>query len=240
MNTLVEHTIKSFERACVHESNIAKEALRLKGMTGLATRHFYNNLCSLEGARYLEIGTWKGSSVCSAISNNKTRTVCIDDFSEFNKSSSNNLIPYRTVNEVKKQLTANINHFKGDNDITFIESNCWDVDPSEFVTKFNIYMYDGCHDEVSHFRALNHFEECLDDEFIYIVDDWNRSKIQRGTFKSIAKNGMEILFKKEITYDGIQIRQQDEDPHDQVNVTEMIHDGWWNGIGIFVLKKNGA
>ena len=83
-------------------------------------------------------------------------------------------------------------------------------------------MYDGCHDEVSHFRALNHFEECLDDEFIYIVDDWNRSKIQRGTFKSIAKNGMETLFKKEITYDDINPQT------------------WWNGIGIFVLKKNGA
>jgi len=229
MNTLVEHTIKSVERAQASESNIAKAALGLEGMTGLMTRHFYNNLCSLEGARYLEIGTWMGSSVCSAISNNKTKTVCIDNFSEFSEAGN-----------VGECLLKNIAYFKGDNDITFIESSCWDVDPSGFSIKFNIYMYDGCHDEVSHFQALNHFMECLDDEFIYIVDDWNRVSVQEATFKSIAKNGMEILFKKEITYNGTQIRQQDSDPHDQENVTEMIADGWWNGVGIFVLKKNGA
>lgn len=210
MNTLTEHTIKSVERAQASESNIAKAALGLEGMTGLMTRHFYNNLCSLEGARYLEIGTWMGSSVCSAISNNKTRTICIDNFSEFNESRN-----------VRESLLENIDNFKGDNEITFIESSCWDVDPSG-LGKFNIYMYDGCHDEVAHFKALSHFMECLDDEFIYIVDDWNWPSVREATFKSLAKNGMETLFKKEITYDDIN-RQT-----------------WWNGIGIFVLKKNGV
>jgi len=211
MNTLVEHTIKSVERAFALESNIAKEALYLEGMSGLMTRHFYNNLCSLEGARYLEIGTWKGSSVCSAISNNKTKTVCIDDFSEFNEAG-----------DTRECLLENIASFKGDNEITFIESDCWGIDPSGFAIKFNIYMYDGCHDEVPHFKALNHFMECLDDEFIYIVDDWNWPSVREATFKSIEKNGLETLFKKEITYDDIN------------------RETWWNGIGIFVLKKNGA
>ena len=48
-----------------------------------------------------------------------------------------------------------------------------DIPDSELNTigKFNIYMYDGNHSEDSHFKALDHFFPCLDDEFIYLVDD---------------------------------------------------------------------
>lgn len=32
----------------------------MDGMSGIKTRHFYNNLLNYYDARYLEIGTWKG------------------------------------------------------------------------------------------------------------------------------------------------------------------------------------
>jgi hypothetical protein len=220
MNALVEHTKKSLTGAQILESNIAPEALSLEGMSGLMTRHFYNNLCSLEGARYLEIGTFRGSTVCSAISNNTTKTVCIDDFSEFAGIDNRN--------HPREDLLQNIDRFKGNNDVTFIESSCWDIDPSG-LGKFNIYMYDGNHDELSHMRALSHFAECLDDEFIYIVDDWNWPAVPKATCKSLKENGLEILFKKEITY------RDDQNPDGIIN-----RQTWWNGIGIFVLKKNGT
>ena len=38
-------------------------------MTGIKTRHFYNNILNTDDARYLEIGAWKGSSICSAMYN---------------------------------------------------------------------------------------------------------------------------------------------------------------------------
>ena len=37
----------------------------------------------MKEARYLEIGTWKGSSICSAMCNNKITCVAIDNWSEF-------------------------------------------------------------------------------------------------------------------------------------------------------------
>jgi len=114
------------------------------------------------------------------------------------------------------------NHFKDGSD--------WDINITYVSQKVQLGTAD----------ALKSAMHLIDDEFIYVVDDWNWPEVQQGTLKSIAKNGMEILFKKEITYNGTQIRQQDSDPHDQVNITEMTSDGWWNGIGIFVLKKNGA
>ena len=47
-------------------SNISDDIKTMNGITGLKTRHFYNNLLNLEDARYLDIGTLYGSSVCAA------------------------------------------------------------------------------------------------------------------------------------------------------------------------------
>ena len=81
-------------------------------------------------------------------------------------------------------------------------------------------MYDGNHTETSHFQALNHYLPCLDNEFIYLVDDWNCTKVRNGTIKSIKYNNCEILYQKEIFTKG----------NDSNN-------DWHNGICIFVLKK---
>ena len=78
-----EHIDKSFENAENHVSKIDQGIIRMDGMTGTKTRHFYNNLLDIPDARYLEIGTWKGSSVCSAMCNNKATVVCVDNWSEF-------------------------------------------------------------------------------------------------------------------------------------------------------------
>jgi hypothetical protein len=34
-------------------------------------------------------------------------------------------------------------------------------------------MYDGNHSNESHYNALLHYYLCLDDTFVFIVDDWN-------------------------------------------------------------------
>ena len=103
----------------------------------------------MKEARYLEIGTWKGSSICSAMCNNKMTCVAIDNWSQYRGP--------------KKIFFENFNKFKGENNATFIEKNCWDIDVSK-LGKFNIYMYDGNHTETSHFQALNHYLPCLDDD----------------------------------------------------------------------------
>ena len=73
----------AFKNAENEISKVTPELLNMEGMTGKKTRHFYNNLMNKEDSRYLEIGTWKGSSVCSAMCGNKAKVVCIDNWSEF-------------------------------------------------------------------------------------------------------------------------------------------------------------
>ena len=191
-----------------YQSKVVPEILNMQGMSGKKTRHFYNNICSMEDARYLEIGNWKGSSLCSAMCNNKITCVAIDNWSQFGG-----------LRRAKKEFLINFNKFKGENNATFIEKNCWDIDVYK-LGKFNIYMYDGDHTEESHYQALNHYFPCLEDEFIYLVDDWNREHIRNGTFESIKDNKCEILYKKEIFTPG-------NNPQND----------WHNGICIFVLKK---
>lgn len=90
------------------------------------------------------------------------------------------------------------------------------------LSKFNIYMYDGEHSSESHYKALSHYYNCLDDIFIFIVDDWNWQDVRDGTLNSIQKLNLKILYEKEIRLS-------------LDNSTTM--EPWWNGIYVTILQK---
>ena len=121
---------------------------------------------------------------------------------------------------------VNFEKFKGENDAAFIENDCFKVDVS-MLPKFNIYMYDGNHTNDSHYKALVHYYNCLDDIFIFIVDDWNWIDVRNGTMKSIQKLNLKVLYKKEIrlTWDN------SHTPPLQASQT------WHNGIYVAILQK---
>jgi hypothetical protein len=202
----------AFQNAENNMSKITREIMCMEGMSGIKTRHFYNNLLNTEDARYLEIGTFKGSSVCSAMCGNKAKVVCIDNWSEFGGP--------------KEEFLLNFERYKGDNDAAFIESDCFQVDVST-LPKFNIYMYDGNHTNESHYKALCHYYDCLDDVFIFIVDDWNWQDVRDGTLSSIQKLNLNILYEKEIrlTWDNSCT------PNPELSMN------WWNGIYVAILQK---
>jgi len=210
--TLIEN---AFQNAENNISKITNYIINMEGMSGTKTRHFYNNLLNTEDARYLEIGTWKGNSVCSAMCGNKAKVVCIDNWSEFGGP--------------KTDFLSNFEKFKGENEATFIESDCFKVNVST-LPKFNIYMYDGNHTNESHFKALLHYYNCLDDVFIFIVDDWNWKDVRDGTRNSIQKLNLKVLYEKEIrlTWDN------SVTPQPELSKT------WWNGIYVAILQKEST
>jgi hypothetical protein len=212
METYKNHINNCFQKAENNISKITDDIINLDGMTGTKTRHFYNNVLSMDDARYLEIGTWKGSSVCSAMFGNKAKVVCIDNWSEFGGP--------------KQEFLSNFNKYKGENDATFIENDCFKVDISS-LPKFNVYMYDGNHSDESHFKALTHYYDCLDDTFILIVDDWNWKGVRDGTKNAIEKLNLKVLHK-------IEIRLTYNDSHTPINIAKTT---WWNGIYVAILQK---
>jgi len=203
----------AFQNAENNISKITNEIIKMEGMSGTKTRHFYNNLLNIEDARYLEIGTWKGSSVCSAMYGNKAKVVCIDNWSEFGGP--------------KSEFLDNFNKFKGENYAIFIENDCFKVDVST-LPKFNIFMYDGNHDVECHYNALIHFFNCLDDTFIFIVDDWNWLFVRNSTMAGIKKLNLKVLYEKEI-------RTTNDDTHPPFGSPEQ--QAWHNGIYVAILQK---
>ena len=213
IDKLKDHVAWSFHEANNDNSKLSQEILDIDGMSGNRTRHFYNNLCSMPDARYLEIGVWKGSSYISSMYQNEMVCTGMDNWSEFGGP--------------KEDFLENFNKFKGKNNATFIDSDCWNVDPTK-VGPFNLYLYDGSHEVEDHYKALNHFLPAMDDEFIFVVDDWglinyNQGywgwKVHNGTLRAIVDNNLTVV-----------------SIHEVLNV-DCDRDGWWNGIAIFVLRK---
>ena len=184
----------------------------MTGYSGLKTRHFYNNLLSMENSKYLEIGTWMGSSVCSAMYGNCAKILCIDNWSQFGGP--------------KGEFLHYFNLYKGNNDAQFMEGDCFQIDVS-VLPKFNIYLYDGDHEYQSHYQALVHFLDCLEDIFIFVVDDWNWENVRMGTYNAIRDSKCEILYEK-------QMRMTMDNSH-----TELNHGiaNWWNGMYVCILQQ---
>jgi hypothetical protein len=203
---------------CIHDaelgiSGLSDDILALEGMSGKKTRHFYNTIVkNTPNPVYLEIGTWKGSSVCSAMYDNTAKVVCIDNWGEFGGP--------------KDQFIRLFELYKGKNDATFIERDCFTVDVTQLPT-FNIYMYDGGHSYKDHYTALTHYIDCMDNTFIFIVDDWNWERVRTGTRDSIRDLCLEIVYEKEIR------TSMDE----SVPPEPALSNNWWNGIYIAVLQK---
>lgn len=223
MNSLIDHITHSIEKAELGVSNIKENTadgdfiLGYSGYTGTKTRHFYNNICNRPDTRYLEIGTWMGSSSISAIYKNKIHSVFIDNWSQFNGDVD--------------VFTKVMKRFKGENQCFLLESDCWKVNLGDIITekgKFNVYLYDGAHTKEDHFKALDYYLPAMEDTFIYIVDDWNWQDVRDGTMRGIKKNNLEIK------YEYTRILPESE------IVGMPNHTGkksWWNGIGVFVLAK---
>jgi hypothetical protein len=215
------HVVKSFYLAFNGKSKInadtieGQEILNYKGMSGKKTRHLYNNLLNTDNVKYLEIGTWYGSSSISGAYKNKINSLYIDNWSQFNGDKQ------IFVDIIEKYLTK-------ESSGGFLESDCWKVNKNKIPKNFNIYLYDGGHEEEDHFQALNYYYDNLDDIFIFIVDDWQWGKVRDGTWRGIEENNLKVRFCHEVFLS-----------HEEL-VNFPNHTGkdtWWNGVAIFVLEK---
>jgi hypothetical protein len=215
------HITKSFYMAFNNNSKIdqttneGQEILNYKGMSGKKTRHLYNNILNTENAKYLEIGTWYGSSSISAIYKNDLNALFIDNWSQF--GGDKNIFQ----DAIEKYITK-------DSNCMLLESDCWKVNLKKIRNDFNIYLYDGGHTEEDHFQALNYYYNNLDDQFIFMVDDWCWGDVRDGTWRAIDTLNLKVRFCHEILLS----------PEEHENFPKHLgKDNWWNGIAIFVLEK---
>jgi hypothetical protein len=201
--TLVAHIEAALELGQGEISKLTPDQLSLSGMIGPKTRHFYNNVCNFPGCKYLEVGAHLGASTIAALYGNDTPGVTIDNFTEFDPT-----------NTVKDRLLENIAKHLRDGQLDLIEGDFKKILPT-LDRKFNVYLYDGCHDVESHAQAIELAMNCLESPCIIIVDDYDWGCVKQGTELGIERSGAKAVWSG--TKEG---------------------NGWWNGCGIFVVEKN--
>lgn len=194
-----KHLINSIEKAHGLKSSLPKEYFdKLESMAPVKTRHFLNNLCSLENARYLEVGLFKGGSfLCSAHGNPTLQMTGIENFSEFQDDG------HKTNGKtVEQSFLEQIHYFSSPNQrqrMKVLRENAFGIDVTK-IGQFDIYFYDGNHSREAHRLSLTHFDAALADPFILVVDDWCCSfrGPHDGTLEAISRLGYRLRYFEEL------------------------------------------
>lgn len=225
MQHFIQHVNASIDYALRNMSVLPAELVERRGLSGVQFRVFMNNLGSWAGGlRYLEVGVFSGSTLFSMLYNNMIHAVAIDKWSD----------PILGANDkMKAEVLASLEFIQGDNTVTVIDKDCFEVVKTEegrnqIISglggqKANVYFYDAGHREIDHFMGLINFYDVLDDNiFVYIVDDWNVERVRTSTHAAIAVLSLIELYKFELFTAG----------NDDAQPTL-----WHNGVVVYVFAK---
>lgn len=179
------HMYEAFADSLGYGTKLPEHVLNLHGMSGRKYRRFINRLAGMTpDAAYLEVGSWAGSTACSAMSGNKIRAVCIDNWSLFGGPKA----------EFEKNIASILDPRI---DFRFIESDYRAVD-FQSLGKFNIYLFDGPHEYQDQYDGIILAQQALEETYILIVDDWNWPDVRRGTKEALQALAAEVSYSIEI------------------------------------------
>lgn len=233
---LIKHIEESVRFAKEGLSLLSREALYINGMSSDKTRHLLNNLAS-KAHKYLEIGTWRGSTLIAAKQNNNLQlAVGVDNFSQFTEPhpkyglwlNCNHKVPeelkpfWQTGTPPKQELERNLNYFKVTG-VEIIEGDCFHkdiVDSLEAYGPFDLFFNDGDHKYISQKQTIIDYSRLLADDSIVVIDDWNAEEVRDGTLAGFKETNLKLLYRVDLFSAG-----------------NCDLDSWWNGIGIFLVQK---
>lgn len=201
---------QAYDDAVDDKFKISEAVLSMAGMSGRTYRKFINNLVeNMPDPRYLETGSLKGSTVCSAMYGNQTKVTCIESWHW----------------DYRKEFKENTDSVRTDQiDFNFIESDFRGVDYHN-IGKYNIYMFDGPHSARDQYDGVFLAQPALDDRHILIVDDWNWNEVQHGTWSAIKYLGLKVQSKIEV----FTLNHSAENGNEKGN--------WHNGYLIAAIEK---
>jgi predicted O-methyltransferase YrrM len=174
-------------------------------LLNIAVRH-------LQGSEiYLEIGTYRGRTLIGAmIGTGNRRGVGIDNFSEFCDD------PDAREIEIHDRLVA----FKLDRVVEFIRGDYRNFSTSE---KIGVYFYDGCHNTIPGYRALEYMVPYLADQALIVVDDFSGE----GVWDSVRRFSRAHFREARVLF----AMHTNDFPNP--------HKNWWNGVIVLGWNKDG-
>jgi hypothetical protein len=163
---------RAFDEAMDNVDGLADFVRQIDGMSGQKYRTLINSLVKYHpDARYLEVGSWSGSTAASAMYGNTVKVLCIDNWSQFGGPKA---LFFENIERVCSPSVK----------FTFIESDFRQVDYNS-LGFFNIYLFDGPHEEQDQYDGITTARPALDRRVIVIVDDWNWPSVRIGTFRAL-------------------------------------------------------
>ena len=127
-------------------TRLDQEILKMNGLSGRKFRVMINSLIKLmKKPKYLEIGSWLGSTACSALYDNYIDMTCIDNFSQ-------NFLPNL---DPEKEFKKNISKYNNKNSsFSLIKEDFRNVRYSELISH-DIFFFDGPHHYEDHYDAIS-------------------------------------------------------------------------------------
>jgi hypothetical protein len=188
------------------------DVLLLDGFSSEKNRTLLNQaVATVPHARILEVGSYLGSTAVAMCHDNSVECIhLIDNHSEFG--------------DTRQRLAETAERFGLPATIHGLDYLA-PLPPGLFgSTTFNVYFYDGSHDEEHHARELSVAWPHLANTFLYIVDDYSWQHVRRG-----CDAGMEALS------DRLTVVSKNVYESRTTNDRE----GYWNGLLIAWCVKNG-
>lgn len=202
---------QAFEKALAGIGGPGEHVRAMIGMSGQKYRTFINVLIgALPDARYLEVGSYAGSTAASALFGNKVRALCIDNWSEFDGPKGQFLVNLSSVQTP-------------DVDFSYIENDFRLVDYSA-IGVFNVYLFDGPHTEQDQYDGVRMAMPVLENCFVLIIDDWNWAAARLGTYRAIRDAGCSILCSIEV-----RTTTDNSHPHQKGGKSDW-HNGYFFGV----------
>ena len=216
--------LKNFIDRAVHDaerltSNIAVERLiKMRGFNSERVRHLLNNLCKLQDTVYLDIGSYRGVSVSSALWGNKATGYAVDTFAYDYLAAKPNSTDH--IAGTLRALKEFIQVFRCADQVTVICEDICKLDIKQFDMPINVCYYDAGIQEGQSYKAFNNIIPALSRYAIVVSSTLQNPEVNEGIEKAFAKNNITVAYNKTIR---------------SRSLTDI--KTWWNGVNIWLIEK---
>ena len=194
----------------------AKHLVEIEGLSDPKVCNLLNRLVAAMPAdqQYLEIGTFKGLTLCSAAYGNRGKhCIACDKFRFWNKYTGWGF-------QARAAFYANVERYKANSaTVEFHDMRSLTMFRKGLVKgPIGVYFYDGDHRYAATRDNILAAAPLLASSSILLVDDWSDPIIQESTRDAIKQAGLRIEWERWL---GQGAKERN----------------FWNGLGVFVLQK---
>tara|TARA_R110000824_G_scaffold197140_1_gene380522 strand:+ start:765 stop:1526 length:762 start_codon:yes stop_codon:yes gene_type:complete len=183
-----EHIQRCVDVYSRDHTKLDEKSEKMDGMISFKARNLLNILAEMDNCKYLQIGTYKGACLYSALyKNNLDYAFACDNFSD--EDGRFKIAKNLNLDVMLKLMQPRDEEIKFD----FYDGNCFSMPLNNIKQKINMYFYDGGHSLADHFLALYYYYPVFETDFIFVCDDWPEEKVKVGTYAAIDQCGYKIV-----------------------------------------------